>query len=254
MKAKLQWIFLGLIPVGLVVLGIFLYGSIPTSFLGLLCFCLAGLLCLYYGICMVARQDKMFGKRMGSIVTALVLFSLAAAVITGLFVGRAALGQPQQQVDYIVVLGAKVNGTQPSEILAQRIDAAYGYLSSHPDTVAVLSGGQGGDEGISEAECMFRALTARGIDPQRLLKEEASTSTRENLQFSLALLETVYGIKPEKIGIVSNQFHLFRAGLAAREWGVQAVGIPGDTANQLHFINYFLREIAGVWYYLILGG
>ena len=101
---------------------------------------------------------------------------------------------------------------------------------------------------------MFDSLVARGIDPQRLWLEEQSTSTWENLRFSLAIMEEKTGSRPQRIGLVSNEFHLYRACLVAQEHGVKAGGIPAQTGWVTLRINYCLREIAAMWKYLLLGG
>ncbi len=254
MKHKILSAVKWLLPIALAAAGIFLRSSVPTGFLGLCCFGLAGLLCLYFLIGLLARRELMTAKVLRSILLTLICFSLVLVTATGLVVAAAGRGQAQAHCACIVVLGAKVNGTEPSRILAQRIDAAEAYLHANPDSVAVLSGGQGADEGISEAQCMCNVLTQRGIAPERLLLEESSTSTMENLQFSLELLEKTTGSRPETVGVVSSEFHLFRAAMYARGLGIRTVGIPGRTDNPIHFVNYFLREIAGVWHYIILGG
>lgn len=82
--------------------------------------------------------------------------------------------------DAVIVLGAGVNGTEPSLILQSRIDAAADYLERHPDVLAVLSGGRGPGEEITEAKAMAQGLTQRGIPASRLILEEASTSMAEN--------------------------------------------------------------------------
>lgn len=138
--------------------------------------------------------------------------------------------------------------------LQERIDAAYCYLLDHPDAVCVVSGGQGRWEEISEAKCMYNELTAMGIDPQRIWMEDQATNTQENLRFSLDLIESRTGIRPEEIGLVSSEYHLYRAGLFAQEEQVTAIGIPARTAWISLRINYFLREIVAVWYYTLLGG
>ena len=146
------------------------------------------------------------------------------------------------------------SGTENPKSLAERIAKAYDYLSAHPNTIAVLSGGQGEDEGISEAECMYRNLTLQGIDPNRLWLEDKATSTWENLNFSLDLIEEKTGTRPTEIGLLSSEYHLFRASLFAKDCGVEAVGIPAKTSWVSLRINYFTREVAGVWHYLLLGG
>ena len=69
-----------------------------------------------------------------------------------------------------------------------------------------------------------------------------------------SLIEEKTGERPEKLGILSSEYHLFRAKLFAKECGVEAVGIPARTSRLSQKINHFMREVAGVWHYLILGG
>ena len=101
---------------------------------------------------------------------------------------------------------------------------------------------------------MYDHLVAMGIDPDRIWMENRATSTWENLQFSLALIEAKTGQRPEKIGLLSSEYHLFRAKLFAKACGVEAAGIPAHTTRLSQMINHFMREVAGVWHYLILGG
>ena len=173
--------------------------------------------------------------------------------VTFAFVFDGSLGDPEAGLDYIIVLGCGVNGTVPSLLLRERIDAAYEYLAAHPDVICVVSGGQGPGEDITEAECMFRELTAMGIDPRRIWLENRSTSTVENLTFSKAVIEAHTGAVPTEVGIVSGEYHLFRAGLMAEDMGLIPYGIPATTGWFTLRVNYFLREVAGVWYYFIFG-
>ena len=84
--------------------------------------------------------------------------------------------------------------------------------------------------------------------------EDQAVNTRENIRFSLDIIEEKTGARPETIGLVSSEYHLYRAGLFAREENVTSYGIPARTSWVSLRINYFLREIAAVWYYIILGG
>ena len=186
--------------------------------------------------------------------TILLILVLLAACVTEVFIIRASFGSPETACDYLVVLGAKVNPHGPSLALRNRIDAAYDYLTAHPDAIAILSGGQGPDEPMTEAQCMWEQLVARGIDPDRLWLEDRSTNTWENMKFSRELLEANTGSAPEKIALVSSEFHLFRAQLFARRFGFDAVGVPASTTLPVLKVNYFLREAVAVWYYLIFGG
>lgn len=185
--------------------------------------------------------------------TVLCLF-LLAAVVTGCFIGYTALGDPLQELDYIIVLGAGVNGTEPSLSLLDRLNAAATYLDEHPNTICIVSGGKGGGEKISEAECMSRYLTKYGISEQRILLEDQATTTAENISFSLNLLKTHNGYFPDKIGILSSEYHLFRAKMYAHPYKVTTYGIPAKSSVFSVKLNYFFREIAAVWYYSIVGG
>lgn len=247
----LKW----LAPLILLICGIFLYSSGRNySFYGFICIALAGITVCYILFHMLRQRHRTAARVLTAVFTAVLALGIAIVTVTGVLIGRAARGNAEESCSYIIVLGAKVNGTSPSRTLNERIHAAYDYLSAHPDTVAVVSGGQGNDEGTSEARCMFDALTAMGISPQRILIEDRASSTWENLSFSLALIEAEAGSLPQKIGLVSSDYHLFRARFFAVVHGADTVGIPAKTENPVHFLNYFLREIAGVWHYLILGG
>lgn len=183
----------------------------------------------------------------------LLLFGSIAAAITAGFIVKAAHPSSLPACDYVVVLGAGVRGTVPSLSLQERIHAAYDYLTANPDAIAVLSGGQGPGEEITEADCMYRELTQMGIDSSRLLTETTSYSTMENLTNSLEILKEKTGSQPVKIAIVSSEYHLFRAKLFARELGLEAHGIPARTSWIALRFNYYLREIVAVWKFYVLG-
>lgn len=151
-----------------------------------------------------------------------------------------------------VVLGCHVKDGRPSRILGERIDAAYEYLASHPQAIAVLSGGQGEDEAISEAECMYRELTARGIDGSRLYKEESSVNTPTNLRHSREILEEVLGAdsawaENHEIALITSEFHCYRGCLHARQESLTPVAYASKTAMP-YVIPFYLREIVAVVY------
>lgn len=243
------------IPLLFVALGLFLINYIHGhGFLGFISFCIAIIITVYLLIGLLKTNHRMTAKVLRTIFTSLLCIGIAVCAVTEAIIIRASYGDPDTPCQYMVVLGAKVNGTSPSISLSDRIDAAYAYMTAHPDVIAILSGGQGEDEGISEAECMFRELTARGIDEDRLWLEEKATSTWENLNFSLDLIAYKTGIRPDTIGLLSSEYHLFRASLFAKDCGVEAVGIPAATSWLTLRLNYFTREVAGVWHYFLLGG
>ncbi|GKV70041.1 hypothetical protein NCCP2716_25390 [Sporosarcina sp. NCCP-2716] len=116
---------------------------------------------------------------------------------------------------YAIVLGAKVNGTQPSKSLRYRLEAAYDYAEKYPDVTLVLSGGQGEDEDISEGVAMAEYLTARGLPQERLIVEDQSTSTYENLVNSKRLLPP----GTAAVTLITSDYHVARAGMLAKKVG-----------------------------------
>ena len=248
-KISLGWV----VAIILLLLGFWVRSMPGFSFSALILWGMCAVAVCYQLLHILGEKREKIARILRRTLTVCLCVGILAAAITGCFVIRSAYGDPTQDCDYVIVLGAGVNGSVPSLSLRERIDAAYDYLVAHPDAVCVVSGGQGNNEDISEAACMFRELTAMGIEAKRVWMEDKATSTRENLRFSLALIEQRTGNRPDTIGLISSEYHLFRAGLMAQDEGVTAVGIPATTSWISLRINYFLREIAGVWAYWILG-
>ena len=183
-----------------------------------------------------------------SALLALLCLVVLAFSITGVVIMHGTTAD-KGEFQYLLVLGTVVKGTEPSAMLADRIQGAYDYLTAHPDTICIVSGGKGDEVNLSEAECMYNELVEMGIDPARILMEDRATSTVENFQFSLALIEEETGVRPETLGVLSSEFHLFRARMFARQAGVTPIAIPAHTSDVTTFVTYLLREIPLVWYY-----
>jgi uncharacterized SAM-binding protein YcdF (DUF218 family) len=179
---------------------------------------------------------------------------LVAMAITAVPILIGVKSQPAVSCDYLIVLGAGVEGDTPSPILQDRIEMAYAYLTEHPDTICIATGGKGDDENIAEAQCIFNHLTAMGIGEDRIWMEDQATSTVENFQYSIALLEEETGSVPESVGVLSNEFHLFRASLMAKKQGLKPIFVAAPTSNTGVRIGYTIREIFVLWNYLIFGG
>ena len=245
------WILCG----ALAGLAFFLKFCVPGySFSALVCICIVAVILFYILMPMIGVKWPLLSKWATRVFTVILAIGLLVVGTTEAIIIHASFGDPREQVDYMVVLGAKVNPDGPSVSLWDRICGAYTYLEEHPQTIAVLSGGQGSDEPITEAECMYRELVSLGIDPKRLWVEDEATSTWENLNFTLNLIEEKTGERPVKLGVLSSEYHLFRASLFAKACDVEFVGIPAKTSRLPQAINHFMREVAGVWHYLLLGG
>lgn len=247
----LRW--LALIPLGALWF-IFKYVLAGYSFSALVCLCLMGIMLFYNGCYLARNRWPKAAKVVKRMFTILLCLGLLVVGVTECFIIHASFGDKEESCEYMLVLGAKVRPDGPSVSLMDRIRAAAAYMEDHPDVIAIVSGGQGPDEPMTEAQCMYEELVKLGVDPGRIWMEDKATSTWENLQFALNLIEEKTGGRPTKIGLLSSEYHLFRAKLFADACGVEAVGIPARTSRLPQMINHFMREVAGVWHYILLGG
>ena len=224
------------------------YRFLPVCFGGaaalILCYMLLRLLS--------AKHEKAASALRGFLNVCVVIGFLAVFVTEGYVVAERINARPGETRErYAVVLGAGVNGTVPSRALRVRLDTALKFANENPDAVLVLSGGQGAGEDISEARCMFTWLTARGVDASRLILEDRSTSTEENLTFARRVLAEL-GAKNENATVITGGYHIARARLMAAD-----LGYPSTTARAAYSgypvleLNYYLREVPAIWWYLL---
>lgn len=207
-----------------------------------------GLFCLAIAL-VLTFSKKGFDWMPGSLLLVIEIVVMAGCllfiIVEGMII-RQSMKVPEGEVDYMVVLGAKVNGTRPSLILQYRIEKAAEYLKEYPNTKVVVSGGQGLDEGISEAEAMKNSLIEQGITEDRIYLEDQSTSTKENLDFSKTLIEEKGGnIKEQNILVVTTDFHVLRAVRIAKKAGYANVeGLAAKSVWYLVPTNYVREFLA----------
>ncbi len=192
----------------------------------------------------------------GRIMTACCVLAGAAALAAaamGVNMIAAAARRPTHPVgpETAVVLGCQVIGTSPSRMLSRRIAAAKAYLDENPEAACVLSGGQGEDEGCSEAECMYNALTEQGIDPARLYIEDRSTSTAENIAFSWEIMRE-NGLNPYA-AIVTDGYHQARAQKLMLEIGDKKPHAVNAKTPLLLFPGNVVREMIATVYHWAFG-
>lgn len=169
---------------------------------------------------------------------------LVLTIILTFFMINAAVKKPPKNVNTTaVILGCAVHGKNPSLMLKRRLDAALHYLEENPSANAILSGGKGSGEDISEAQCMFDYLTANGISKDRLYLEDRSKNTKENIQYSKEILQDIQ--KSSDIVIITNEFHQYRAGILARNEGLNVYSINGKTVSYL-LPTYYIRELYAI--------
>lgn len=150
--------------------------------------------------------------------------------------------RPPEHLDYLIVLGARVEQDGPSRALRHRIDAAADYMVENPDTIAIASGGRGADEPISEAACIRDGLIAAGIASGRILMEDQSATTAENMRFSEELISD----EDATVGIVTNNYHVHRALGLAEKVGIRNLyGVAAEYTGPTLF-HYVVREALGL--------
>ena len=210
-----------------------------VRFAGLLFWCLTALLIVF--AMLEQYKEHAWAKWGKRVLLALVCLGLVAfGYLESLVIRGAHTDGRAEDAQCVVILGAGVNGTTPSLMLSSRLQAALDFIADKPDIPIICSGGQGPGEDISEARAMYNALTDRGIDPERLILEEQSANTRQNLQNSLALLPDDYH---KTVAIVTNDFHMGRVRLLLNAAGPgRVVQVPAKLPWWWLSANYYLRE------------
>ncbi len=217
-----------------------LYGF---GFLALAIILVAVLVFCFY---LLSFTNAVWAKIVGKVMYAGIALAVTMVCIAEIPIITVAQKKEKADSDYCIVLGCAVYGTVPSKVLSSRVNSAYEFLTENPECKAILSGGMGEGEGISEARCMYNMLTARGIAQERLIKEERSTSTKENLYYSKELIEKE-SLGTNAITVISSETHLYRACLLAKEEGFDPKPYKAHTDGPV-VISQYLRESVAVWY------
>ena len=184
-------------------------------------------------------------------ITVISLFSAGIALflfIEGFIIsGFAAKGE--EDLDYVIVLGAQVRSSGPSVVLKYRLDRAYEYLSENPGTIAICTGGQGPNEPQPEGSAMKDYLVKKGIEPDRIIAEDRAENTIQNILYSYEFLDP----ENDHIGIITNNFHVFRGtSIAKKQGGKHVTGIAADS-HVVYLLTNMARECIGVIKDTLLG-
>lgn len=208
-----------------------------------------GILFLLYGIFYGFVRDRL------PLWIRIAFFSVLAAVI--LFIAflliYGSADKTTGEEDAVIVLGAGLRGDRVSRTLAARLDRAAEYMEKNPQAVAVVSGGMGQGETVSEAFAMKKYLVGKGIPGERILTEEQATSTFENFVFSKDILDSYFSGGSYSVVFVTNEYHVFRGGLIAEKAGFEDMGHIHSATGPYYLAPGTLRECVGVLKYLILG-
>ena len=158
-------------------------------------------------------------------------------------------GKPDPGAKYMIIPGAQVRGREISRPLACRLDTAYAYLKENPGTIVIVSGGQGSGEEIPEARAMKIYLEKKGIEGSRILEEDQSVNTDENIDFSRRFMDS----REDSVVVVSNAFHIFRTLEICKNQRLENVQGLGAPSNRIMIPSYYLREALAVIKYKISG-
>ena len=194
-------------------------------------------------------REVMLHDLLSNLLAAIYLYVECMMVGTIAAGALAARYEPEKNKDYIIVLGCAIrrDGT-PTPLLRGRLDRALNFARAQEGKtgkapVFVLSGGQGSDEIISEAECMRRYLAEQGVPGEQMILEDQSTDTAENMRFSR---EKIMACSSDaKIAFSTTNYHVFRAGIKARRVKMRAVGMGAKT-KWYFWPNAAVREFAGL--------
>lgn len=243
-------LFLGLAAAGFFLL--FLISGISTKFhtgnaVGMAVSLFAALLLLFPQKA-AELIGRLAGTASGRIFLAVFLLLAAVSVILAAFISVMmikAADDPPEAPAAVIVLGCRVKENGPSLMLRKRIEAAYGYLSENPDVICIASGGKGDDEPMSEAQCIKQELARMGISPDRIICEDRSVNTYENIRNSLEIIDSLG--EERRAVIVTSEFHQLRASMIAKKQGLEAYSVSSATYLPL-LPSYWIREWFAVAY------
>lgn len=173
-----------------------------------------------------------------------------AAAVTGMMMEAAHTKDSSQNASVVIVLGCQTDGYNPSAMLASRLQKAREYLEQHPEAVTIVSGGLGETEGVSEAESMRAWLEQNGVNPDKIIMEDQSANTEENLLYSAQLM------KKHDLGksavIVTDWWHELRGVRWAQREGLSVTAEPCATWPLLLPV-FYVRELCGLTRLLFAG-
>lgn len=215
-----------------------------VRFTGLLFLCAAAVL-LIFGLLTRWKDGHPWALRLRQGMSALLAAGFVFFAVLEVQVISWARTDNETPVIAVVVLGAGLNGTEPSLSLLTRLEAALAYVQDKPGLPIVVSGAQGRGEAISEARCMADWLTSRGVSPSRIILEEQAGNTRENIWYSLELLADRGMDTAANIAVVSSDYHLCRASMYMAD-NMVPVAARMSARYFLLTMNYYVREAFGV--------
>ncbi|MDD2580293.1 MAG: YdcF family protein [Eubacteriales bacterium] len=257
MRLTVQWLLIG--SGAALILYTFLLMARVNFHLGVILPALLGLALLAAGLLLPHLLDGhgvWTWLRVGALAAVIILS--ASLLLSGLLIHRQLRQPPDPGTDAIVILGAGLRGDRVSATLAARLRTALNWQKDHPALPLIVSGGQGPDEWISEAEAMSRWLIDHGVSPDDIILENQSVNTRENLQFATERLaearpELSTASEAPRLLIVTSDYHVYRAARIAEKLGFEVSTLGSPTLAWLLPAD-FLRETVAIIHFHLLGG
>lgn len=189
---------------------------------------------------LIKQAATTYGKILIYMVSALIIAGIILCVFLSAMMVKSAYFNKPDTSQNVIVLGCKVKNGKPSLMLKRRLDTAVRYAENN-NSIIVVSGGKGDDEEISEAQCMKEYLVSEGIPANRIIMEDKSTNTKQNLQFSKTLLENS-GADSNNIVIVTDGYHQLRASMIAKKVGFNNTSALSANTSPWLIPTYFVRE------------
>lgn len=247
--------------VGLILVGLyFRFGLAGYGFIGYAMIVFGILSITFFFLDLAQKKHPRGSEIIKRIIAVCLAVFLIAFGITEYFIIKSSdtdEAENSKAADYVIVLGAGVNGTRPSRVLEDRLEKTLEYMQKNEDTVCIVSGSMGKGEKITEAECMRLWLEERGVDAARIIKEEAAENTKQNIANSFEIIEKLEGKNAQELGksvaLITSEFHIMRAEMIAERMGLEVFGIAAETSIKAVKVNYFIREAFAVWYFELAG-
>lgn len=233
-------------PVILFIIGLILAGDalavmVSVSFeLGAFLTMVIGLILLFWSV-----NYKRIKQSKGAVRFCQNLFKLAVVYV---FIASAFLGiygrvnDVDYTEEYMIILGCGIKNSKPMMALEERLDTALEYVEKNPDVKIIVSGGQGPNENMPEAEVMYNYLVQKGVKSENIIKESTSHNTYENYQMSSAMLGD--NMKNSSVVTVTNDYHMFRAKLYAKLLGIDTKTYGAKTNIYLVPVSYVRESLA----------
>lgn len=214
-------------------------------------FCI-GFVIMIYGVFIAGMISKNTDNKVIKVLSGLYRFAVAVFVISFIIIEGiiwydiigSDLSHNTQNTKYIIVLGAGLDGAKPGNVLTERLEVALEYLNTHKDAKVICSGGQGASEEVPESVAMENYFVENGISKDRILQDNKSMSTIENLENSKAILDG-RGDSNVKVSVVTSSFNILRARIISNQIGLNADYIGADSKFRFN-LNYSVREYGAI--------